>query len=61
LLCSRWRKRMWYETETKMSMVQYAFCVMNNNIDYSLVSYIRTMLPYFGFIWNIVIGLIHVS
>jgi hypothetical protein len=35
LLCSRWRKRMWYETETKMSMVPYAFCVMNINIDYS--------------------------
>ena len=37
---------MCYETETKMSMVQYAFCVMNNNIDYSLVSYIRTIRCY---------------
>jgi len=46
LLCSRGRKRMWYETESKMSMVAYAFCVMNNNIDYSLVLYIRTIRCY---------------
>jgi len=29
-----------------MSMVPYAFCVMNNNIDYSLVLYIRTIRCY---------------